>query len=335
MPSFAHPWFLLLLPLVPPLVGWWLWRRGGALRYPETSLLARLPAGRSRLARAAGAALRGLALACLIIALAGPRWPDLRTRIPAEGIAIAMVVDVSGSMNERDFLWQDERITRLEAVKKVFRLFVDGGEGPGGERLEGRSNDLIGLIAYDERPEVVCPLTLSHSVLLGLLDRLQPRDEATNIGDAIAWGLDRLRKAAPQRKVLVLLTDGYHTVTNPRAWKPRQAANVAVSLPAPVIIYTIDAGRESNAVGESAADRAAAVEVLQDVANRTGGKYFPADNSQALLAACREIDRLERQEIESFQYRRYHEAYPWFGLASFVLWATLCLLETTVWRRLP
>jgi hypothetical protein len=102
-----------------------------------------------------------------------------------------------------------------------------------------------------------------------------------------------------------------------------------------VIIYTIDAGRESAAVGESAADRAAAVQVLQDVAQLTGGKYFPADNSQALLAACREIDHLERHVIESFQYRRYHEGYAWFGLASFVWWMAVLLLEMTIWRRLP
>ena len=78
---------------------------GGALRYPATGALAGLPAGRGRWARYGGAGLRGLALLLLVVALAGPRWPDRRTRIDTEGIAIQMVVDVSGSMAEPDFDW--------------------------------------------------------------------------------------------------------------------------------------------------------------------------------------------------------------------------------------
>lgn len=335
MPTFAHPWFLLLLPIVPMLIVWELVRRRGALRYPETTILAQLPSHRAQIVRWAGATMRAAALVSLILALAGPRWPDLQTRIPTDGIAIAMVVDVSGSMNEKDFNWKDKHVTRLQAVKEVFRLFVDGGEAPSGEQLEGRGNDLVGLITYSERPEVACPLTLSHTVMLEQLRNLTAQPEATNIGDAIAWGLDRLRKATPRRKILVLLTDGYHTIKNENAWKPRPAAQVAANLPNPVIIYTIDAGRESNREGESPAERKAAIKVLQDIASITGGKYFPGDDSQSMLAACQEIDRLEREEVESFQYRRYHEGYPWFGLVSFGLLVLVTLLEMTIWRRLP
>src|SRR5207302_9160074 len=99
-------------------------------------------------------------------ARAGPRWPELRTRVVTEGIALAMVVDVSGSMAEADFLWKGERITRLEAVKRAFTLFVTGGEGEEGEALEGRPNDLISLVTFANHPESACPLTLSHYALL-------------------------------------------------------------------------------------------------------------------------------------------------------------------------
>lgn len=335
MPSFTHPWLLLLLLAVPPLVWWWLRRRGAALRYSETAVLSQRPGGRGPVVRGMGAGLRAAALALLIVAVAGPRWPDLRTRIPAEGIAIEMVLDISGSMNEKDFIWHDERVTRLDAARKVFRLFVDGGRGPGGEALAGRESDLIGLIAFSAQPYVVCPLTLNHSALLNMLDAQDAQAEDTNIGDAIAWGLDRLRKVSPRRRVLVLLTDGYHTIKDPNAWKPRPAAQVAANLPVPVVVYTIDAGRVSTRVGESVGERKDAIRVLQDVAQITGGRYFAADDSQGLLTACQEIDRLERQQIESFQYRRYHEGYPWFGLASFVLLVSVLLLEMTIWRRLP
>src|SRR5205085_8511334 len=100
MPAFAHPGLLLLLPVVPLLVWWWWRQRRAALRFPDLRLLAPLPAGRRRWARRGGAALRALAFLCLVAALAGPRWPDIHTRVETERIAILMVLATSGSMAE-------------------------------------------------------------------------------------------------------------------------------------------------------------------------------------------------------------------------------------------
>lgn len=342
MLTFTQPWFCLLAPLVALLVWCWLRQRRGALRYPYLRLIEGLPLGRSRLVRWGGAGLRAAALLLLILALAGPRWPDLRTRIAAEGIAIGMLVDVSGSMAERDVDWADERLSRLEAVKRAFRLFVSGGEGPGGQRLEGRPNDLVGLVTFAARPETPCPLTLSHSVLLQMLEAEQPRsiptESQTNIGDAVAWGLHGVQSAAARRKVLILLSDGEHNVPPP-ALKPRQAAQLAANLRVP--IYAIATGSEARSQeapeGDRPAgsDRAAGEKTLQAVARLTGGRYFRAHDTVTLLAVCREIDRLERQEIPSFQYRRYHEAYSWLGLAALGLVVIVHLLEMTLWQRVP
>src|ERR1700726_698736 len=126
MLPFADPVYLLLLVPVPLLIWWWLRQRRNALRYPATTLLA-------------------LGLVLLIIALAGPRTPDLRTRIDTEGVALVMVVDVSGSMGEADFVWDGEPVTRLDAVKRVFRLFVEGGNG-GGKTADGTT-----LTTFDGR----------------------------------------------------------------------------------------------------------------------------------------------------------------------------------------
>jgi Ca-activated chloride channel family protein len=343
MVHLTQPWFLLLLPLVPLLVWCWWRQRRGALRYPHLGLLAGLPPGRARVARWGGAGLRAAGLVALLLALAGPRWPDLRTRINTEGIAITMLVDVSGSMAERDFHWSDERISRLDAVKRAFRLFVAGGDGPDGEHLEGRPEDLVGLVTFAARPESPCPLTLSHSVLLHLMDAEQPRsvptESQTNIGDAIAWGLHDLHSAAARRKVLILLSDGEHNVPPP-ALKPRQAAQLAANLRVP--IYAIDAGGDSQGQeapsgerSQSVTDRAAGERTLQAVARITGGRYFRAQDTATLLAVCREIDRLERQEIPSYQYRRYYEGYPWLGLAALALFVTVQALEKTLWQRVP
>ncbi|HEV3117245.1 MAG TPA: VWA domain-containing protein [Gemmataceae bacterium] len=343
MPTFAYPMFLFSLLSVPLLVWSWLYRRRGALRFPDTVSLAHLPPGRSRWARWGGAGLRGAALAALVIAAAGPRWPDEGTRVDTEGIAIVMVVDVSGSMAEPDFLWEDQRVTRLEAVKRAFGLFVEGGTGPKDVQLEGRHSDLVGLVTFATRPDSVCPLTLSHGVLLQMLEREQPRslptESQTNIGDAIGWGLQTLESAGTRRKVMVLLSDGEHNVPPP-ALKPRQAAQLAANLR--VQIYTIDAGGDApvreggeETKTESMTDRATGVRTLQAVAKISGGHYFRAPDSSALLAACKEIDRLERRDIKSYQYRRYYEGYPWFGLAALVFFVGVHMLELTVWRRVP
>jgi len=74
---------------------------------------------------------------------------------------------------------------------------------------------------------------------------------------------------------------------------------------------------------------------LQEIARISGGRYFQAHDSPSLLDVCQQIDALEREEITSFQYQRYHEGYPWFGLAAFVVMISVFALETTVWRRLP
>jgi Ca-activated chloride channel family protein len=151
----------------PLLVWWWLrWPRT-ALRFSDTGVLGRLPAGRSRWIRGTIAMFRGLGLLLLVLALAGPRWPDVHSRIRTEGLAIQMVVDVSGSMAEPDFDWDGKPISRLEAVKRAFHLLVEGGEAPDAVALEGRPDDLIGLVTFATWPETACPVALSHYVVAG------------------------------------------------------------------------------------------------------------------------------------------------------------------------
>ncbi len=197
-------------------------------------------------------------------------------------------------------------------------------------------------------PQTSCPLTLSHSVLLRLLDAEKPRstptESETNIGDAVAWGLVRLEKTKAKRKVMVLLSDGEHNVPPP-ALTPRQAAQLAANTHIP--IYTIDAGGTSGTTEGADAKsaetdketaekiRASAEKTMDAVAQITGGRHFKARDTESLLQVCREIDRLERQELQSFQYRRYFEGYSVLGLASFCSLAMIGLLELTLLRKSP
>ncbi len=222
MPEFTYPWLLVLLLLVPPLLWHWRRRSRGAVRFSSAALFVGLPAGRAPWMRRGGLVLRGLGAVTAVIALAGPRWPDEGSRIPAEGVSIAAVVDVSRSMAEKDFPFGEEKIARLDGVKKVLHLFVAGGEAPGGAMLAGRPEDLVALVTFATRPETVCPLTLDHRVLLQMLKAQETSSAAdvgtTNPGDAIAWALGVLKMRPTHRRLIVLLTDGEANV--PRAAPP-------------------------------------------------------------------------------------------------------------------
>src|SRR5579871_5559566 len=248
MPSFAYPWLLALLPLGPIVAGWRWRRRQPALRFSDGRLLSALPLGRGPMVRRLDAGLYGLAALSLVIAMSGPRLP-IPTPITTEGIALMMVVDVSGSMHQTDLDWDNAQMSRLAAASRIFSLFVKGGVGPDGQAFLGRPQDLMGLVAFASYPETVAPLTLSHLVLLQLLDQEQarPQEEGqTNIGDAIAEALIRLDTAGDRRKVIVLLSDGEHNFPGPSSaptWMPRIAGQRAADMG--VTIYAIDVGSDA------------------------------------------------------------------------------------------
>lgn len=344
MPGFVTAEFLWLLPLAVPLAWWWGRRRRPALRYADLRLVSALSGGRPWRARWGGAGLRALAFAALVVACTGPRTPDLRTRLPAEGIAIVLALDVSGSMTEKDAPWEPggPPVTRLDAAKRAFRLFVAGGDAPDGSRFEPRDSDAVGLVAFALVPQTECPLTLNHSVLLRVADGLESRaglDTGTNVGDALAEGVIRLdRGGGDRRKVLILLSDGEHNISkegdrNPLT--PRQAAQLAANLG--IRVYTIDAGGTPppDAPPEAAAQREAGRAALKSVAEVTGGRTFAASNGADLLSAYREISLLEKSAVESFQYRRYHDHTPWAAGLAAALLALAHLLDRTRWRTLP
>ena len=344
MPEFANPEFLWAVPLTVVLVLWWARRRRPALRYADARLFAGLPAGRAWRARWGGAGLRAVALLALVIGTAGPRRPDLKTRLPAEGIAIILALDISGSMAERDAIWAagEPPISRLEAAKRAFRLFVNGGDAPDGTHLEPRPSDRIGLVVFAAQEDTACPLTLNHSVLLRIADAQEPEaglNAGTNIGDALAEGIRRLDRAGGERrKVLILLSDGEHNVSKEGAddpLKPRQAASLADSLK--IHVYALDAGGilPPNASAEANEQRLAGRAALEAIAKISGGKSFPAASGADLLAAYKEIGELEKSRVESFQYRRYYEYYPWCAAAAVVLLAVAVVLDRTRWRIVP
>jgi Ca-activated chloride channel family protein len=351
----SAPAFLLLL--LVPLVFWWRNRNrraGGTIRFSWTRTAA--DAGRSLRQRWSfiPTLLRTLAVVLLIVAIARPQMGMEQARVVNEGIAIEMAVDRSSSMGA-EMVYEGQRMNRLEVVKRVFEAFVLGD----GKSLAGRSNDLVGMVVFARYPETWCPLTLGHGALPRFLEtvhlaRPQTREDGTAIGDAIALAAARLKTAeevmkqqAPERaakfdirsKIMILLTDGNQTAGERH---PVEAAKLAREWG--IKIYTIAIGGDETVRGQDTifgrffqlgGDATVDTSTLQAVAKETGGRFFEARDAKALAAIYRDIDQLERSEIESIRYVDYKELFLPFALVAFFLLGAEIALNCTVFRKIP
>jgi Ca-activated chloride channel family protein len=340
--SWAEPWYALVALAAAPAV-WLGLRAAGRVTYSSLGLL---PAGaatwRTRLAWLP-AGLVGAAIVALAIAMAGPRHPENDARIRREGIAIAMVMDTSSSMQALDLSEPDRELTRLDAVKRVFEQFVLGSGGSGG--LRGRPDDTIGLIGFARYADTRSPLTLDHANLVTAARALQltpPRspEDGTAIGDGLALAVERLAASPARSKVAIVLTDGED---NASAVTPEEAAVFAREQG--IKVYTIGAGtngtapiRVADGMGGS---RLVAMPVsidealLRGIAETTGGRYFRATDADGLRAVYDEIDRLERTTQEETRFYDHDEHYDLVLAIGLGLAALGLLLGATWLRRLP
>ncbi len=338
---FQSPIFFVFLAVIPLI--WWRWvspRRRSAIRFSTVDRFNQLGTTWATRARVILPILRTLGVTCLVVALARPQKGNELTRIYAEGIAIQMVVDVSGSMRAMDFVFDGRRHDRLDAVRRVFRRFVEGGQD-----LPGRENDLIGMITFARYADAKCPLTFDHANLIRILGQTQivsdRSEDGTALGDAIALGVERLRQAkvsvapAPgeretgqiSSRVMIVLTDGRQ---NAGELDPVRAAEIAKALD--IKIYTIGAGTKGYApfpvrdfFGNTVLRQMAVdidEETLDKVAKTTGGEYFRATDADSLERIYEQIDKLERTRTEERRYMEYVEL------------ATTGSSEDGAWRRL-
>jgi Ca-activated chloride channel family protein len=175
--------------------------------------------------------------------------------------------------------------------------------------------------------------------LLKQLEGLEVQDNlraGTDIGYAISAAIIHLDSTAgAKRKVIILLSDGQQTLSNDEIPTPRKAAQLAANLK--YAIYTIDSGGDLPPTADPKAltEREVGRQTLRDVAEMTGGKAFTATDGVGMLAAYKEIDTLERAPIETYQYRRYFEYYPWCAGLAVVLILAAHLLDRTRWRVVP
>jgi Ca-activated chloride channel family protein len=332
---------MLMLLLVLPVLLLALRRqqRPAAITYSATHDLAALPPSCITRLRQALPFLRLLILTLGILALARPQQGLRATKVSSEGIAILMVVDISGSMRALDLQLDGEQRSRLEVVKHTFRQFVQGDQG-----LTGRDADLIGMVTFARYPDSISPLTLDHTTLLALLEPIEivslQEEDGTAIGEAIALGVERLRHATAQSQVMILLTDGSN---NAGETEPQQAAEIAKALG--IKIYTIGAGTRGVAPVPVQTRSGRTVlrhmrvaideQTLRLIAKTTGGRYFRATDTAALHNIYAEIDRLEKTTHVAEQYQEYAERFGWFLLPALALLLLEIVLVTTRLRTIP
>ena len=331
MIRFAHPWFLLLLLGLVPLVIWALKAgSGGRILFSTLENFRGFARQKKLSPRHWLLALRCAAFLVLIFALARPQAGKKFTEISSEGIDIFLVLDVSGSMRAMDFERGGQRVDRLSIVKEVVADFI-----------KKRPNDRMGLIVFGTEAFTQCPLTLDHGILMSFLERVEiaMAGEATAIGQAMGVGINRMKDLPGKSKVMVLLTDG---ASNAGQLSPLKAAELAANFQ--IKTYTIAVGTtgqapflEETIFGKRYVMRAAEVDekTLQQIAETTSGKYFSANNTQELEKIYATIDQLEKREIRSQEYTEYHELFFYLVALALGLLVSEVVLGQTRWRKLP
>jgi Ca-activated chloride channel family protein len=325
--SFKHPYFFVLLLLIPMVLWWQAKQKRNAhpvMRLTSTQGLEHIrPTFRLRF-RPVLIVLRVLAMTSLIVALARPQSSNVTETVDSDGIDIILSVDVSGSM-----LAEDLRPNRIDAAKKVAMDFIDQ-----------RPNDRIGLVIFSGESFTQCPITIDHEVLKEQLGEIKSGIlvDGTAIGDGLATAVDRIRNSNGKSKVIILLTDG---VNNVGKIGPELALEVAKTYH--VRVYTIGIGTRGMApypvqtpyglqkqMQEVQIDEA----LLQKIAGETGGKYYRATNNATLSSIYKEIDKLEKTHVEVSSYKHYAELFFPFALLAIMVLVIEMVLRYTLFRSI-
>lgn len=261
-----------------------------------------------------------LAWLALLTAAARPVWVGDAVNLPVSGRDLMLAVDLSGSMQEQDFRWNNKVINRLQATK-----------GVAGNFIENRKGDRIGLVLFGDQAYLQAPLTFDRKTVRTLLNEaaIGLAGERTAIGDAIGLALKRLKDNEQKNRVLILMTDGANTAGTV---SPRAAADMAAQ--EGLKIYTVGIGSESQQTrsffGFQLSNPSAELDerLLKAIAARTGGRYFRARNTEEFAQIYAELDRLEPVEQEAESWRPRQELFRWPLLFALMLGSIAFVLRS-------
>lgn len=269
--------------------------------------------------------LRIIAIILIVCALARPQTMDVSSKTKTtRGVDIVMAIDVSASM-----LAKDLKPNRLEALKNVAADFI-----------KGRPNDRIGLVEYAGESYTKTPITSDKGIVLQSLKNIKYNSIITGgtaIGMGLATAVNRIKDSRAKSKIIILLTDG---VNNAGFIDPQTASELAVEYG--IKTYTIGLGTNGMALSPVAINNGVFQygriqveideELLKQIALVTGGKYFRATNNRKLKEIYKEIDLLEKTEVEEFKFYNYEEKFRPLVLLTLVILMLEFLLRFTFFR---
>jgi len=269
--------------------------------------------------------LRMLAVTLVVLALARPQTVDVSSKTKTtRGIDIVMAIDVSASM-----LAKDLKPNRLEALKNV-----------AGDFIKGRPNDRIGLVEYAGESYTKTPITSDKGIVLQSLKTIKYNTVITGgtaIGMGLATAVNRIKDSKAKSKIIILLTDG---VNNAGFIDPQTASELAVEYG--IKTYTIGLGTNGMALSPIAIRNGVFQygkiqveideELLKEIAEVTGGRYFRATNNRKLKEIYKEIDALEKTEVEEFKFYNYEEKFRPLIWVALMLIVFEFLMRFTLFR---
>lgn len=260
----------------------------------------------------------------MVFAIARPQdsksWEETKT----EGIDVVITMDVSPSMQYKDF-----KPNRLEASKKIAIDFINE-----------RPYDRFGLVVFGEESFTQCPLTIDHLHLTELLQDIEIGmvGEATAIGSGIATAVKRLKDSEAKSKVIILLTDGENTSFT---ITPKTAADLAKTFG--IKIYTIGIGTKEHVhlqnygggfVRKFLVETKINTKEMTEIAESTGGRYYRATNVDALRKIYEDIDLLEKTELASLKFYKKTELFFPFALAGILLFVLAKIFDLTLLKSI-
>lgn len=330
--DFAQPLVLVQFVWIPVLIWWYVKKynqKQATIRMSSVQAFG-ISSFKSRM-RHLPFILRLLAVAFLVLALARPQKRNDQQQTVGEGIDIILCMDVSGSMSSRDI-----QPSRLEVAKEVAAEFI-----------RSRPVDRIGIVIFSGEAFTQVPLTTDKNTLLTQIHSLESRKylaDGTVIGEGLATAVDRLSESQAKSKVIILLTDGKEDPPETRLIDPLTALQIAKSKN--VRVYSIGMGAMPSTIVERQGEEATPaeknpaidfidVELLRNIAEQTGGRYFRAKDKEALHYIYEQIDKLEKSRVDVMSYKRYEERFlPFLLAAAFFLFLEI-LLRLTVFKRFP
>jgi Ca-activated chloride channel homolog len=327
--EFKNPMLLLLLIPWAAMLFWFLFRklydREAAVAISSERVVRVRSSIRVRTYRFLPA-LRFAATLLIIIALSRPGKGIDYSSIKNLGVDIMITMDVSLSMLAEDF----QPKNRLAVSKQVIKDFAGR-----------RKSDRIGMVVFAGEAYLQCPLTLEHQMIQDIVNEVDFESvhvDGTAIGDAIALATARMMDSKSKSRIILLVTDG---MNNRGSIDPETAAKAAAEMG--IKIYTVGIGTKGVPVPYPTGFMGMTQQVVLDmdedtlrkIAEITGGKFYNATSSGVLWQNIKDIDRLEKSQVDLKQYHEFYDRFQWFLVAASVLFFLEILLRSVVYRKVP